>query len=74
MIDETTPSDAQLLAFGHLLHDHIRYEERVVFASTQDRLDPATLAEIRRASFEIPQICPTTFKPLPRARAARSSG
>jgi len=69
MIGETAPTNAQLLDFGQLLHDHIRYEERVVFASTQNLLDANTLTEIRRASFEIPQICPTTFRPLPRARA-----
>ncbi len=69
MLRETAPTDAQLLAFGQLLDDHIRYEERVVFASTQNKLDANTLANIRRASFDIPQICPTTFRPLPRARA-----
>ena len=66
MITDTVPADGDLHAFGQLLDDHIRYEERVVFESTQDRLPADALSEIRRASLEVPQICPTTFRPLPR--------
>ncbi len=66
MIVEQTPADPELRSFGQLLDDHIRYEERVVFEQTQDRLPAETLAEIRRASLAVPQICPTTFREIPR--------
>ena len=66
MITDEVPSAAEFSAFGRLLDDHIRYEERIVFESTQDRLPTDVLAEIRRVSLEVPQICPTTFRPLPR--------
>jgi hemerythrin-like domain-containing protein len=69
MMTNEIPDDSALNAFGQLLDDHIRYEERVVFEATQDRLAPEWLAEIQRASAEAPQICPTTFRHLPRASA-----
>lgn len=69
MITDAVPDDAALHAFGQLLDEHIRYEERVVFEATQDRLAPEWLTEIQRASMQAPQICPTTFRHLPRAGA-----
>jgi hemerythrin-like domain-containing protein len=69
MISDAVPDDAALDSFGQLLDDHIRYEERIVFEATQDRMAPECLAEIRRASMDAPQICPTTFRRLPRAGA-----
>jgi hypothetical protein len=66
MIDGRMVTDSDLRAFGQLLDDHIRYEERVVFEETQHRISDDVLAEILRASLEVPQICPTTFKKLPR--------
>ena len=69
MIGDAVPDDSTLNAFGQLLDDHIRYEERVVFEATQDRMAPELLAEIQRASMQAPQICPTTFRHLPRAGA-----
>jgi len=67
LVSERLAADAGLLAFGRLLDDHIRYEERVVFEQVQDRLGADALAEIGRRSREIAQICPTTFRRLPRS-------
>ena len=38
-----------LRAFGVLLHDHIRFEERVVFPDAETRLDAAALAAVAEA-------------------------
>lgn len=66
LISDAPPSNEDLGRLGQLLDDHIRYEERVVFEEVQDRLPPDVLAEIRRRSLDVPQICPTTFRRLPR--------
>jgi hypothetical protein len=33
-------------ALGALLHDHVRFEERVLFALLEDELDPPSLASV----------------------------
>lgn len=38
-----------LHVFGALLHDHIRFEERALFAEAETRLDAATLAAVAEA-------------------------
>jgi hemerythrin-like domain-containing protein len=40
---------AALHAFGALLHDHIRFEERALFAEAEARLDAAALAAVADA-------------------------
>jgi len=57
-------TSAELGAFGALLEEHIRYEERQVFEQTQDRLAKETLDAIARASAQAARICPTTLRPL----------
>ena len=68
MIADPVPDDAGWTAIGTLLDEHIRFEERVVFEATQDRLPLEVLEEIARVSAEIAQICPTTFRPIPRGQ------
>jgi hypothetical protein len=41
--------EALLPDLGVLLHDHVRFEERVFFERVQERLTPAALAEVGRA-------------------------
>jgi hemerythrin-like domain-containing protein len=43
--------------FGELLEAHIRFEERQVFESTQDRLPARALADIAAACEANPRIC-----------------
>lgn len=47
---EASPSAETLRAFGALLHDHIRKEERVLFPIVEERLPPE---EVRRAGAAI---------------------
>ena len=65
---ETSARPEILAAFGRLLDDHVRYEERVVFESVQDRLPASVLGKIAAASAASPQFCPTTLRPLARRR------
>ena len=67
LLIEAVPDSQGFEAFGNLLDDHIRFEERTVFEDTQHRFSETALAAIETASNEVPQICPTTFKRLPRA-------
>jgi len=47
----TAPRTRELLAdFGRLLHDHVRYEDRVAFVRAEARLDTAALDAIEAAS------------------------
>lgn len=55
-----TADTATVRAFGALLEAHIRFEERDVFESTQDRLPKAALEAIAAACRETPRTCPST--------------
>jgi hypothetical protein len=44
--------------FGKALESHIRYEERQVFESTQNRLPTAALDAIAAACQSTPRVCP----------------
>jgi len=44
--------------FGELLEAHIRFEEREVFETTQDRLPAVVLDAIAAACAEVPRVCP----------------
>jgi hemerythrin-like domain-containing protein len=46
-----------IVAFGERLESHVRFEERVVFEQTQDRLAEAELAAILEASARVPRSC-----------------
>jgi len=47
--------------FGQLLESHIRYEERQVFETTQDRLPARALQAIASACRSIPRVCPASL-------------
>ena len=66
LVGEDVPDRAGFEAFGALLEEHIRYEERTVFEDVQDRLPQAVLDEIARRTRDVPQICPNTLRPIPR--------
>lgn len=61
------PDTTSFGAFGTLLDDHVRFEERIVFEQVQERLPQEVLGEIETKSRAVPQICPTTFRPIPRS-------
>jgi hemerythrin-like domain-containing protein len=69
LVGEEVPDLAGFDAFGTLLEEHIRYEERTVFEDVQDRLPQAALDEIAQRTRDVPQICPNTFRPIPRGTA-----
>ena len=65
---EADPKEATLdalVAFGRLLEQHVRYEERNVFEQTQDRLPSDARKAIARACREQPRVCPTALMPMP---------
>jgi hypothetical protein len=46
-VDALSVSDVEAAhTLGTLLHDHVRFEERVLFPLVEERLSPAALAEI----------------------------
>ena len=47
----------RIVAFGERLESHVRFEERVVFEQTQDRLDEAELTAILEAGARLPRSC-----------------
>ena len=49
----TPPSSTWCATLGRELHDHIRWEERVLFGAIQDRATPAQLASVGAATAEI---------------------
>jgi len=55
------PSRSLLGRFGELLESHIRYEERQVFETAQDRLPAPTLQAIASACRSIPRVCPASL-------------
>lgn len=56
-----TPDRVRVVRFGELLESHVRYEERHVFESTQDRLPDETLEAIARACKTVPRTCPASL-------------
>lgn len=58
-----TPDRVRVVRFGELLESHIRYEERHVFESTQDRLPAKALEAIVRACERVPRVCPASLAP-----------
>ena len=55
------PSRSLLARFGELLESHIRYEERQVFETVQDRLPARSLQAIAAACRSIPRVCPASL-------------
>lgn len=47
---DAEPTAENAAAFGALLHDHVRFEERVLFPRAEAVLSPAALAAIARAT------------------------
>lgn len=56
-----TPDRVRVVRFGELLESHIRYEERQVFESTQDRLSAKTLEAVAHACATLPRTCPASL-------------
>jgi hypothetical protein len=48
-------SPERMLAFGKLLHAHVRFEERELFARAEEVLSPSTLETVGRAAREARQ-------------------
>ena len=51
------PTTADVRELGRALDDHVRFEERVVFEQTQDRLPARTLAALAEACARTPRVC-----------------
>lgn len=60
--DSPVASRALIDRFGELLEAHIRYEERQVFETTQDRLPPRSLAAIAADCRAVPRVCPASLE------------
>jgi hypothetical protein len=59
---EFEPVDqALVLRFGELLETHVRFEERQVFESTQQRLPAHALRAIAEACRSLPRMCPVSL-------------
>lgn len=56
-----TPDRVRVVRFGELLESHVRYEERHVFESTQDRLPAKTLEAVALACRTLPRTCPASL-------------
>jgi hemerythrin-like domain-containing protein len=50
LLEISDPGDAHVAEFAELLDDHIRFEERVVFEQTQDRLPQEVLDAVQEAA------------------------
>ena len=60
--DTSPPSLVLVQRFGELLESHVRFEERQVFESTQDRLPERALVAIAQACRSLPRTCPTALR------------
>jgi len=55
--DEAAPTAETVGELGGRLEDHVRFEERTVFESTQHRLPEATLRAVAEACEAVPRLC-----------------
>ena len=60
--ESKAPNPTLINQFGELLESHIRFEEREVFESTQDRLPARALKAIAAACQANPRICPVSLE------------
>jgi hemerythrin-like domain-containing protein len=60
LIPSVLPSPAHLARLAEVLEAHIRFEERTVFETLQERIPAAVLSEISAATAARPRTCPSS--------------